>query len=188
MNQRERIEQLKAEAMRLSGGKMQSFGLDALPPLIAEQFLKRVIAFETAPTTTNYDQLIADGVPVPTPAAVSDGDIGAVLWRVITALATHRTFLERTDHLSDRALYAVLWHHVLHEEIAVIPDEVEGEYHVDIPCNEGDPTNYLTYYASNEERAEWRRDFPDAAVPPRQLPAFDRDRHLPQPHREDRSE
>lgn len=185
MNQRERIEQLKAEAMRLSGGRMQSFGIDALPPGIAEQFLKRIIAFETAPTTTNFEQLMADGVPLPAPDSVPDADLSGVLWRVINALAKHRTFLERTNHLSDRALYEVLWHNVLREEITVVPYELGGAYHVDIPGDDPEATNYLTFYATNEERAEWRREFIGANVPPRQQPAFDRDRHLPRPPRDD---
>ena len=57
MDQDERIEQLKEEARRLSGGQMQSFGIDDLPRGVAEQFLKRVVAFETGPTTTDFDVL-----------------------------------------------------------------------------------------------------------------------------------
>ncbi len=109
MEQDERIQQLKEEARRLSGGQMQSFGIDRLPKDMAEQFLLRIIAFETAATSTDFDLLSADGVPLPPPDDVSDREAGVVLWRVIFGLAKRRTFLERTNHLSDRELYSVLW-------------------------------------------------------------------------------
>ena len=46
MDQKERIEQLKAEVQRLAGGQGVSSGIDQLPPDIAVQFLERVIAVE----------------------------------------------------------------------------------------------------------------------------------------------
>ena len=80
MNQDERIEQLKADAWRLSGGRMRSGGIDNLPKDVAEQFLKRVIAFETGPTTSDFDRLTADGIPLPPPDEVTGSEIG-VPWR-----------------------------------------------------------------------------------------------------------
>jgi hypothetical protein len=46
MDQKERIEQLKAEIQRLAGGKAIMGGVDRLPPDLAVQFLERVIAVE----------------------------------------------------------------------------------------------------------------------------------------------
>ena len=100
MDQDERIEQLKEEARRLSGGRMQSFGIDDLPRDVAEQFLKRVVAFESGPTTTDFDRLTVDRVPLPPPDEVPNRDIGAILWRVIFGLAKLRVFLSRTNHLN----------------------------------------------------------------------------------------
>jgi len=37
---------------------------------------------------------------------------------------------------------------------------------------------YLRYYASDEEREEWRRQF-NEPLPPKMRSAFDRDRFLP---------
>ena len=99
MEQDERIEQLKEEARRLAGGRMHAFGIDDLPKDVAGQFLERIIAFETAPPTTDFDRLTADGVPLPPPDEVPDRTIGVVLWRVIFALAKHRVFLSGTNHL-----------------------------------------------------------------------------------------
>lgn len=46
MDQKERFRQLKAEVQRLGGDQAVIFGVDQLPPEVAEEFLKRVIAFE----------------------------------------------------------------------------------------------------------------------------------------------
>lgn len=46
MDQKERIEQLKAEVQRLAGGKAVMGGIDQSPPDMAEEFLERVIAVE----------------------------------------------------------------------------------------------------------------------------------------------
>ena len=46
MEQKERIEQLKAEVQRLGGDHAVMFGVDQLPPDVAEEFLKRVITIE----------------------------------------------------------------------------------------------------------------------------------------------
>jgi hypothetical protein len=180
MDQKQRIELLKAEARRLSGGKMQSSCSDGLPDDLAEQFWKRVIAFETAPTTTEFVRLTADGVDLPQPEDVSDQEIGRVLWTVIRALNRHRVVLSRTDHLSDRELYAALWHHVMREEITVRPDDADAAWHVDMPGDDANATNYLTYYATEQEREWWRRDGPDSIIPPHQDPPFARAARLAQ--------
>lgn len=179
MDQNHRIEQLKAEVRKLSGSDKNSFGIDNLPPDLAEQFLQRVIAFETAPMITDFAQLTTDGVGLPEPETIPDQEIGAVLWRVIVALSKHQVVLERTNHLSDRELYSVLWHNVLREEHAALPEGDTGAWHVDIPGDDVEATNYLTYYATEREREQWRKDFPDAQVPSHRDPAYDRDAALP---------
>ena len=177
MDQDERIEQLKEEARRR--GQMQSFGIEDLPKDVAEQFLKRVVAFESGPTTTDFNRLTADRVPLPPPDEVPNGDIGAILWRVIFGLAKLRVFLSRTNHLSDHELYCVLWHSVLREEVTVVPQEVTGAWHVDTPGDGPESENYLTYYATEQEREQSRKDFPDLGLPARKPPLHDRDDDVP---------
>jgi hypothetical protein len=180
MDQNERIERLKEAARRLSGGPMQSFGLDDLPPDTAEQFLEDMIAVETAEaTTTDFELLTADGVPLPAPDEVSDEAIAVVLWRVIFGLAHRRVFLSQTNHLSDRELYAVLWHTVLREEVERMPDSHRWASHVVTPGDDPESTNYLAYYATEQERAWSQEKFPDVALPPRRQPLYDRDDDLP---------
>jgi hypothetical protein len=175
----ERLEQLKEEVRRLSGGQINASGIDDLSDDTAEQFLRRVIAVETALTTTDFDRLTADGVPLPPPEEPPEGAIGSVLWRVIFALAKHRVFLSRTNHLSDGELYAVLWRTVLREEVTITPDDDIGAWHVDLPGDDSESTNFLTYYASEKDRQAWRRDVPEVVLPPRKTPLYDRDDDLP---------
>lgn len=179
MDQDERIKQLMEEAQRLSGGQMQSFGIENLPKDMAEQFLKRVVAFESRPTTTDFDRLTADRVPLPPPDEVSNRGIGVVLWRVIFGLARLRVFLSRTNHLSDRELYSVLWHSVLREEVPGVPEDAASAWHVDIPGDDPGSANYLTFYATEQERAQWQEDCPEATLPPQKPPLNDRDDSLP---------
>ena len=46
MEQKERIEQLKAEVQRLGGHQAVTWGVDQLPPDVAEELLQRVIDVE----------------------------------------------------------------------------------------------------------------------------------------------
>src|SRR5262245_15805022 len=179
MDQNQRIEQLKEEARKLAGGRLHAAGIDDLPKDAAEQFLQRIIAFETGPTTTDFERLSADGVPLPLPTDVSDQEIGVVLWRVIFALAKHRVFLSWTNHLSDRELYSVLWHTVLREEVTIVPEGDNGASHVCVPGDDPESTNYLTYYASDQDREWWQKELPDVALPPRKRLLHDRDDDLP---------
>jgi hypothetical protein len=179
MDQDERIKRLRETARRLAGGDMHLRGIDNLSKDMAEKFLERVIALETAPTTTDFDRLTAEGVPLPPPEEVSDREIGVVLWRLIFALAKHRVFLGWTNHLSDRELYSVLWHTELREEIELIPEDHAASWHVTVPGDDPQSTHYLTYYASEEERASWLEEVPGMTLPPRQRPMHDRDDDLP---------
>jgi hypothetical protein len=46
MDQKDRIKRLKEEVQRLANGQAVMGGIDQLPPDVAEQFLRRVIAVE----------------------------------------------------------------------------------------------------------------------------------------------
>jgi hypothetical protein len=46
MTQEERIEKLKTQVQRLAGNRAVMWGIDLLPPDVAEELLKRVIAVE----------------------------------------------------------------------------------------------------------------------------------------------
>jgi len=46
MDQKERVEQLKAEIQRVSGGQTRMAGIERLPPDVAVEFLEHVLGIE----------------------------------------------------------------------------------------------------------------------------------------------
>jgi hypothetical protein len=146
------------------------------------EYERKMMLFEEGPTTTNFEQLLARGIELPEPDTIPDDQIHAKLWEVIRGLAEIRTFLDYTDHLSDRELYGKLWHRVLQHEVPAI-NEIGFNEHVDLSFASDDDWSvvHLRYYADDDERQAWSREFPDDAIPPHEDPPYDRDRLLPAP-------
>ena len=112
----DKISELKRRAEELSGGVMETGGLDDCPSEIEESFWQQVVEYEEAPWTTHFQQLEDAGVSLPHPDSLNDEALTAKLWEVIHKLALLRIFIEQTDHLSDRELYTHLWTESLREE------------------------------------------------------------------------
>ena len=185
MTRKERIDQLKKELETLAGGKFHSWTSEKMPAEMEERFLKDVLAFETAPMTTNFDQLVAAGVALPNPDDVPEADIHSTLWGVIHGLAELGVFLDQTDHLNDRELYSVLWKDVLREEVPMLPKDSQGSWHVDLPGGDPESRQYLKFYADDDFRKNWQEEFPDYEMPAHEDPPHDRDRLLPVPSDQD---
>jgi hypothetical protein len=177
-----RIEQLKQRAEEAAGGEMIAWESNRLSPEESEQFWRRVVEFETAPLTTNFQQLIDAGVELPEPGSLGDDPLTAKLWEVIEGLAKLRVFISETDHLSDRELYTALWRDVLRHETEAISDEYSAG-HVDLLSTGSEPDTllYLKYYADEEFRQHWVEEFPDYVIPDHEDPPCDRDARLPRP-------
>jgi hypothetical protein len=144
--------------------------------------MRELYAFDTAPVTTEHAILRAEGVVMPPADTLDDESLHAILWEVIDALAGRNTFLSSTDHLSDRELYHHLESELFHEptQDLVAPG---WNHHIDIlgGCSEEDIELSLRFYQSEEDRAHWKKSFPEYELPPKEKPPFDRDRHLPKP-------
>lgn len=179
--QESRIEALKDSARQSAGGMMRSWEADELSGDQREDFWRRVVDYENAPLVTDAQRLHDADIELPDPDAMDDSQLTAKLWQVIDALAGMRVFITSTDHLSDRELYDRLWRHSLREEQPYVPDD-PGTDHVDLVStgSEDDIHAWLKYYAEEDTRRDWLKDFPDYTMPAHEHPPYDRDRHMPQ--------
>ena len=182
-NLRERIKELERKVNELAGGRMSSWKSDELTPEIHEEFLRNIIEYETAPWTTHQQQLQEAGIELPSPAELDDGHLKAKLWEVIEALGELRVFLQCTNHLSDRELYAELWGDLLREEVKAVSYDEYSAYHIDLigSGSEEDIHLWMKYYADEETRRQWQAEWPDDELPYHVDPPYDRDRLLPSP-------
>jgi hypothetical protein len=151
------------------------------PPEVLAQFWQNVAEYELAPLTTHFRRLEEAGIKPPSPESVDDKDLPAVLWEVIDGLAEMRVFLEDTNHLSDRELYALLWNEVLRESVKDMSFGEGSAWHLQLLGTGSEEDNYLymKYYADEDYRKHWLASFPEDELPEHQDPPYDRDRFLP---------
>ena len=180
-DQEKRIEDLKRRAEELCGDQMKVGTLDDCSADLEEEFWKGVVDYEEALWTTNLQQLEDANVSLPAPDSLTDEELTAKLWELIQKLALLRVFIEQTDHLSDRELYTHLWTESLREETKAVALGANAAYHIQIlgGCSEEDMQLYLKYYADEDFRRHWQKDWPNDPIPPHEEPAYDRDRLLP---------
>jgi len=167
--------ELQDQGMHLSGTS------DDCPPEIHEQFLSNILAYESAPISCPFDVLVKSGIDLPDPDDLDDAALHDRLWVVIRALAARNIYLYRTDHLSDRELYADLGNDLLREPGPDLPPGSGWINHLDIlgGCSEEDMQIGLRYYESEEERQRWAKEWPNDVIPPHEDLPYDRDRLLP---------
>lgn len=159
---------------------------DDCPEDVEAQFKNYVEDFEQAKEEQPFNVLLDSGIALPPPNELSETELSAKLWEVINALSLMAIYLECTDHLSDRELYTLLWDDVLREEIVIQSGDLKHmNCHIDMigSGSEADNDIYLKYYADDDDRAYWLKQFPDDLLPDRAPLPFDRDRQLPKPTR-----
>ena len=165
-NQMKSMDEIEAELR--SRGAIIHFD-DDCDEEVRASFLAHVLACEDEEATiTVREHLVARGKEVATE-----------LWPLIAQFAELHIVLERTDHLDDAALLRKL-NEFLDEQVYVADDPL-SVVHLDLigSGSEEDITLMLRYYATDEDRRDWQRDFPDYAMPARERLPFDRDRFLP---------
>jgi hypothetical protein len=146
-------------------------------------FLRRVIAWEKGPMSTHGEWLARHGWMFPPPERLNSAELKCELWRLIEALAMARVFLSHTNHLSDADLYSKLYHEVLPARAPDFARTTADACHWDFAEAGGsDDPLWLTYYASEEDRQDWKTAFPDVILPPRKVAPHPRDDQLPAAH------
>jgi len=178
-NQEKRIEKLREELHKLGGDEF-SHESD-LPADLEEEFLKHILQFETAEQITLLQWLENAGLNVSAPEELSDELLVAKLWEIIHRMASLGAYLHNTDHLSDRELYTYLYHDALREPKVLFPENPGYVYGIDLlgSGSDEDMQLYMRYFADDEYRETWAKDFPDFEMPAREVPPFNRDKDLP---------
>jgi len=115
-DQKKRIAKLKQKVDEIAGRETAKFESEDVNPDLSEEFWQQIVEYETAPMTTEFQLLEDAGVILPPPEEMDDETLSKKLWALIGRLAKMRTFVESTNHLSDRELYERLWRDTLREE------------------------------------------------------------------------
>ena len=174
-----RIAKLREEIEKLGGS---AISVEDMPVEVEEEFLRHVLAYETAEPISLICLLENAGLVLPTPSALDDEQLTQKLQETIERMASLGAYILHTDHLSDRALYEYLYEDGLREEAVLFPENPSYAYMLDLTGSGSDEDNqiYLRYYADKDHRKRWAVDWPDDVIPEHEDPPFDRDRFLPQ--------
>src|SRR6476646_10786534 len=178
--QEERIAKLRQEVKKLGGSTMS---LESMPADMEEEFLRHVLEYENAEPISLLRLLENSGVEVPAPDQFDNDDsLTAKLKEITERMASLGAYLLHTNHLSDRALYEYLYHDGLREEAVLFPENPSYAYMIDLTGSGSEEDNqiFLRYYADENYRQQWARDWPDDHIPDHEPTPFDRDRFLPQ--------
>ncbi len=138
--------------------------------------------FQNAPVSTPARLLLFDGVSLPCPETLDNGEeIRAKLWEVIDALARRRIYLHHTNHLTNRELYSALWVVHLNEGTRDLSDCPGSACHIDLlACRTGNRNEI--FIRNSVERDEVRfgsREGGGCSSAFASEARYDRDRCLP---------
>ena len=142
-----------------------------LPTPVENEFLASMLAWERAPVLP-ISRWFDPELRLPHPDELDVDQIHDRLWDAIHRLYSARIVLDLTDHLSDRALYCLLYRDIL----------PSPEKKVDLPKNylhwhcldaSDDSHTWLRYYATGEERRTWAEES-GSLPPPSDSPPFPR--------------
>jgi hypothetical protein len=181
-DQEERIAKLRQELEKLGGS---ASSLESMPADMEEEFLRQVLEYENAEPISLFRLLENSGLDIPPPDQLDEDALIIKLRAIVERMATLGAYLLHTNHLTDRELYVYLYSDGLREEAVLFPENPSYAYMIDLTGSGSDADNqtYLKYYADEEHRNQWARDWPDDRLPEHEDPPFDRDRFLPQsPH------
>lgn len=177
-SQEKRIQRMREEIQKLGGAYSAN---EEMPANLEEEFLKQVLEYELSTPITLFQLLENAGFELPLPDSLDERALSKKLQELIERLASLGAYLLNTNHLSDRELYQYLYEDGLWEEATLFPENPSYAYMIDL-TGSGSPQDmqvYLKYYADEDFRTRWKKDWPEDPIPEREKPPFDRDRKLP---------
>ena len=127
------------------------------------------------------DVLRREGVHMLPPDELTDESVPGHLWELLHNLACRGFYVQHTDHLTDRELYAEIWEHGL-TDLSLLPGRCQtGGWFHDVLGSGGmdDEEIYLSYYATEQQRRKHATESPGQPLPPRKSPVMRRDWRLP---------
>lgn len=178
-DQEQRIAKLRQELEKLGGTPLS---LESMPADMEEEFLRQVLEYESAEPISLFRLLENSGLEIPAADELDDAALTNKLKEIVERMASMGAYLLHTDHLTDRELYHYLYSDGLREEAVLFPENPSYAYMIDLTGSgsEKDNQTYLRFYADDEHRRQWARDWPGDTIPDHESPPCDRDRFLPQ--------
>jgi hypothetical protein len=124
--------------------------------------------------------LRARGMDIPQVPPDDGAALRAKLFEIIEGMYEIGIVVEQTDHLSDTQLYRFLIDYALLQETIISVSGGGGTWHISPNGSGSEEDNdiFLRYYADDETRERWHREF-GCPLPPKEKLPYDRDRLLP---------
>ena len=132
------------------------------------EYLASMLAWERAPVLP-VSKWFQPELVIESPEDLDDAHLSERLNEVIARLYDGRIVLECTEHLSDRALYTLIFRDIRpsFEKKVEIPKNYLHWHCID---ENEDEEAWLRFYATEDEREEWRLEtggqLPEAEIPP----------------------
>ena len=142
-----------------------------MPTHLENEYLASMLEWERAPVLP-ISRWFQPELRLPNPDELPDEVLKNVLWQTIKALHGQQIVLDFTDHLSDRELYCLIYRDILPSLEKKI-DRKNTYLHWQCIDINHDPTIWLRFYATEEERQTWLQDVGDV-LPPSEPPPFPR--------------
>jgi len=142
------------------------------PVRFENEFLTCLLEWETAPVLPIY-RWFEPEMRIPHPDNLCEEDSPSLLSEVIDRLYDVKIVLDFTDHLTDSELYRLIYLEILPSREKKLEHRC-GYIHWDCSHVGNDPTTWLAYYASDEDREFWA-EMSSQFPPPKMIPPYQRD-------------
>ena len=136
------------------------------------EFLASLLEWETAPILPIY-RWFEPYLQLSPPDDLCPEELHTTLHEVIDRLYDKKIVLDFTEHLSDLELYCLIYQEILPSREKKLEHRC-GYIHWDCSHTGNDPTLWLVYYATDDDRELWT-DMTLQPLPPKMIPPYPRD-------------